>query len=171
MYFPLYYIRINDRNHLNYLCIYYLQINIHVFIPCCKNFIGIGLFLLWAVDGTRTRNLHLGKVTFYQLSYYRMGWTGTTLKFTNCSIWFQNGADDESRTHVSTLAMSCNNRYTTPALLMASHHFEPLLFATSMCFLDIISSHQSMGLSKLRRRGGWTRTNIIFFSWKACIPK
>ena len=27
----------------------------------------------------------------------------------------KKGADDESRTHVSTLAMSCNNRYTTPA--------------------------------------------------------
>ena len=25
-----------------------------------------------AVDGTRTRDIHLGKVALYQLSYYRM---------------------------------------------------------------------------------------------------
>ena len=32
-----------------------------------------------AVDETRTRDLHLGKVALYQLSYYRMrlnGWSG-----------------------------------------------------------------------------------------------
>ena len=26
-----------------------------------------------AVDGTRTRDIHLGKVALYQLSYYRIG--------------------------------------------------------------------------------------------------
>ena len=38
-----------------------------------------------AVDGTRTRDIHLGKVALYQLSYYRIRETG------NC-------ADEETRT-------------------------------------------------------------------------
>ena len=40
-----------------------------------------------AVDETRTRDLHLGKVALYQLSYYRM-----------CV-----GAGDGNRTHVASL--------------------------------------------------------------------
>ena len=36
-----------------------------------------------AVDETRTRDLHLGKVALYQLSYYRI----------------MNGAGEETRTH------------------------------------------------------------------------
>ena len=40
-----------------------------------------------AVDETRTRDLHLGKVALYQLSYYRMRF----------------GAGDGNRTHVASL--------------------------------------------------------------------
>ena len=40
-----------------------------------------------AVDETRTRDLHLGKVALYQLSYYRMVF----------------GAGDGNRTHVASL--------------------------------------------------------------------
>ena len=36
-----------------------------------------------AVDGTRTRDIHLGKVALYQLSYYRIR---------------ENRADEETRT-------------------------------------------------------------------------
>ena len=43
--------------------------------------------LYGAVDETRTRDLHLGKVALYQLSYYRM-----------CV-----GAGDGNRTHVASL--------------------------------------------------------------------
>ena len=40
-----------------------------------------------AVDETRTRDLHLGKVALYQLSYYRR----------------RSGAGDGNRTHVASL--------------------------------------------------------------------
>ena len=40
-----------------------------------------------AVDETRTRDLHLGKVALYQLSYYRA----------------EAGAGDGNRTHVASL--------------------------------------------------------------------
>ena len=39
-----------------------------------------------AVDGTRTRDIHLGKVALYQLSYYRIKGTG------------EYCADEETRT-------------------------------------------------------------------------
>ena len=41
-----------------------------------------------AVDETRTRDLHLGKVALYQLSYYRRS---------------HGGAGDGNRTHVASL--------------------------------------------------------------------
>ena len=44
-----------------------------------------------AVDGARTRDLHLGKVALYQLSYYRMFHVSLGCEG-NC-------ADDETRTH------------------------------------------------------------------------
>ena len=47
--------------------------------------LGYGTNKNGAVDGTRTRDIHLGKVALYQLSYYRMGNRG------NC-------ADEETRT-------------------------------------------------------------------------
>ena len=34
--------------------------------------LGYGTIKNGAVDGTRTRDIHLGKVALYQLSYYRM---------------------------------------------------------------------------------------------------
>ena len=46
-----------------------------------------------AVDETRTRDLHLGKVALYQLSYYRMFHVSLGCEG-NC-------ADDETRTHTS----------------------------------------------------------------------
>ena len=48
-----------------------------------------------AVDGARTRDLHLGKVALYQLSYYR-----TAIKREWKAI---NGAGDGNRTHVASL--------------------------------------------------------------------
>ena len=40
--------------------------------------LGYGTNKNGAVDGTRTRDIHLGKVALYQLSYYRMNvpWGG-----------------------------------------------------------------------------------------------
>ena len=38
--------------------------------------LGYGTAKNGAVDGTRTRDIHLGKVALYQLSYYRMLLTG-----------------------------------------------------------------------------------------------
>ena len=39
--------------------------------------LGYGTVKNGAVDGTRTRDIHLGKVALYQLSYYRIGKPGT----------------------------------------------------------------------------------------------
>ena len=50
--------------------------------------LGYGAILqIGAVDETRTRDLHLGKVALYQLSYYRA----------------EAGAGDGNRTHVASL--------------------------------------------------------------------
>ena len=45
--------------------------------------LGYGTIKNGAVDGTRTRDIHLGKVALYQLSYYRIR---------------ENRADEETRT-------------------------------------------------------------------------
>ena len=41
--------------------------------------LGYGAEQIGAVDETRTRDLHLGKVALYQLSYYRMWCLGAEL--------------------------------------------------------------------------------------------
>ena len=42
--------------------------------------LGYGTNKNGAVDGTRTRDIHLGKVALYQLSYYRIRETGETVR-------------------------------------------------------------------------------------------
>ena len=49
-----------------------------------------------AVDGTRTRDIHLGKVALYQLSYYRIRETGETVRTKRLELLRLSAPDPKS---------------------------------------------------------------------------
>lgn len=64
-----------ENERPNVIIVMTIKENKHGGIPY---FMGFRRVLERAIDGTRTRDLHLGKVAYYQLYYYRMQQTEVT---------------------------------------------------------------------------------------------
>ena len=80
--------------------------------------------ILGAKDGTRTRNIHLGKVALYQLSHFRIPLLGRGDRSRTCDLMVPNHARYHLRHTPFTVAVSLSdNDYSTLTFLIRQYFF------------------------------------------------